>query len=153
GQFMLDMQTDKHGYQEVNPPYLVKDEAMFGTGQLPKFEEDLFFTDPRPAEWAETVSQWIVSSGWSTLGAGEGPFDRSQVDRFLSAVARNANSVFGLVNADATIDFKNPSFGLKRHGLIPTAEVSLTNLVREQILSEDEVAQPMRLTALTPCFR
>lgn len=85
GQFMLDMQTDKHGYQEVAPPYMVKDEAMFGTGQLPKFEEDLF-------------------------RSGE-------------------------------------------HLLIPTAEVSLTNLVREQILSEDEVAQPMRMTALTPCFR
>ncbi|MGX1588243.1 serine--tRNA ligase [Brevundimonas diminuta] len=85
GQFMLDMQTGKHGYQEVAPPYMVKDDAMFGTGQLPKFEEDLF-------------------------RAGE-------------------------------------------HLLIPTAEVSLTNLVREQILSEDEVAEPMRLTALTPCFR
>lgn len=85
GQFMLDMQTAQHGYLEVNPPYLVRDEAMFGTGQLPKFEEDLF-------------------------RVGE-------------------------------------------HLLIPTAEVSLTNLVRETILSEEELAQPMRLTALTPCFR
>lgn len=85
GQFMLDLQTDKNGYLEVAPPYMVKDDAMFGTGQLPKFEEDLF-------------------------RAGE-------------------------------------------HLLIPTAEVSLTNLVREQILAEDEVAEPMRLTALTPCFR
>lgn len=85
GQFMLDMQTVQHGYLEVNPPYLVRDEAMFGTGQLPKFEEDLF-------------------------RVGE-------------------------------------------HLLIPTAEVSLTNLVRETILSEDELATPMRLTALTPCFR
>jgi len=85
GQFMLDLQTGQHGYLEVAPPYMVKDDAMFGTGQLPKFEEDLF-------------------------RAGE-------------------------------------------HLLIPTAEVSLTNLVREQILAEDEVAEPMRLTALTPCFR
>jgi len=85
GQFMLDLQTGTHGYLEVAPPYMVKDDAMFGTGQLPKFEEDLF-------------------------RAGE-------------------------------------------HLLIPTAEVSLTNLVREQILGEDEVATPMRLTALTPCFR
>ncbi|MBU1323644.1 MAG: serine--tRNA ligase [Alphaproteobacteria bacterium] len=85
GQFMLDLQTDQHGYQEVNPPLLVRDEAMFGTGQLPKFEEDLF-------------------------RVGE-------------------------------------------HLLIPTAEVSLTNLVRETILYEDDLAQPMRLTALTPCFR
>lgn len=85
GQFMLDMQTDQHGYLEVNPPLLVRDEAMFGTGQLPKFEEDLF-------------------------RVGE-------------------------------------------HLLIPTAEVSLTNLVRDTILSEDELATPMRMTALTPCFR
>jgi seryl-tRNA synthetase len=85
GQFMLDLQTGEHGYLEVNPPFLVKDEAMFGTGQLPKFEEDLF----------------------------------------------KAGDYF----------------------LIPTAEVSLTNLVREQILNEDEIATPMRLTALTPCFR
>ena len=85
GQFMLDLQTSQHGYLEVAPPYLVKDEAMFGTGQLPKFEEDLFRT-------------------------GE-------------------------------------------HFLIPTAEVSLTNLVRETILSEDDLVTPMRLTALTPCFR
>ena len=76
GQFMLDMQTDQHGYLEVNPPYLVRDEAMFGTGQLPKFEEDLF-------------------------RVGE-------------------------------------------HLLIPTAEVSLTNLVRETILSEDALDTPDR---------
>jgi seryl-tRNA synthetase len=85
GQFMLDVQTVEHGYLEVNPPYLVKDDAMFGTGQLPKFEEDLF-------------------------RVGE-------------------------------------------HLLIPTAEVSLTNLVREQILAEDDLATPIRYTALTPCFR
>ena len=85
GQFMLDVQTEQHGYLEVNPPYLVRDEAMFGTGQLPKFEEDLFRTGD--------------------------------------------------------------------YLLIPTAEVSLTNLVRESILSEEDMAEPMRLTALTPCFR
>ena len=85
GQFMLDVQTGEHGYLEVNPPYLVRDEAMFGTGQLPKFEEDLF-------------------------RVGE-------------------------------------------HLLIPTAEVSLTNLVREQILPESGLAEPIRYTALTPCFR
>jgi seryl-tRNA synthetase len=84
GQFMLDLQTREHGYLEVSPPLLVRDEAAFGTGQLPKFAEDLFRT---------TDGRW----------------------------------------------------------LIPTAEVSLTNLAREQILAEEEL--PMRLTALTPCFR
>ena len=84
GAFMLDMQTREHGYLEVSPPLLVRDEALFGTGQLPKFAEDLFRT---------TDGRW----------------------------------------------------------LIPTAEVSLTNMVLGQIVDEAEL--PMRLTALTPCFR
>ncbi|MBV9840884.1 MAG: serine--tRNA ligase [Sphingomonadaceae bacterium] len=84
GQFMLDVQTEEHGFTEVAPPLLVRDEAAFGTGQLPKFAEDLFRT---------TDGRW----------------------------------------------------------LIPTAEVSLTNLVRDKILRED--ALPQRFTALTPCFR
>jgi seryl-tRNA synthetase len=87
GQFMLDLHTGEHGYTEINPPLLVKDEAMFGTTQLPKFEDDQF---------------WVMGAGF-------------------------------------------------RLGLIPTAEVPLTNLVRESILDEKEL--PMRLTALTPCFR
>ena len=84
GQFMLDRQTGEAGYTECNPPVLVRDQAMLGTGQLPKFAEDSFRT---------TDDRW----------------------------------------------------------LIPTSEVSLTNSVREKIL--DEAQLPMRLTALTPCFR
>ena len=152
GQFMLDVQTAEHGYLEVNPPYLVRDEAMFGTGQLPKFEEDLFFTDPREQDWAERVERMIVAMGRTTLGKGEGPFTRADADRFMAAVARNAHSVFSLGNAEATLEFEG-LFSRKRFGLIPTAEVSLTNLVREQILPEEQLAEPMRLTALTPCFR
>lgn len=83
-QFMLDRQTGANGYEEVNPPLLVRDDAVFGTGQLPKFAEDLFRT---------TTGHW----------------------------------------------------------LIPTAEVSLTNIVRDSILSEADL--PLRFTALTPCFR
>lgn len=84
GQFMLDLHTGEHGYLEVQPPLMTRDDAMYGTGQLPKFSEDLFKT---------TDGRW----------------------------------------------------------LIPTAEVPLTNMVREQIL--DAEALPLRLTALTPCFR
>jgi seryl-tRNA synthetase len=84
GQFMLDLQTQENGYTEVSPPLLVRDEALYGTGQLPKFADDLFRT---------THAHW----------------------------------------------------------LIPTAEVSLTNIVREQITPEEEL--PLRLTALTHCFR
>ncbi|PLX33547.1 MAG: serine--tRNA ligase [Hyphomicrobiales bacterium] len=83
-QFMLDLHVDSHGYTEVLPPLLVRDEVMFGTAQLPKFADDQFRTD---------------NGFW----------------------------------------------------LIPTAEVPLTNLVREQILDEAEL--PMRLTAYTQCFR
>jgi seryl-tRNA synthetase len=83
-QFMLDLHTDEHGYTEINPPLLVRDDTMFGTAQLPKFEEDQF-------------------------PAGED------------------------------------------YWLIPTAEVPLTNLARENIT--DEAKLPMRVTAGTPCFR
>jgi len=87
GQFMLDLHTTEHGYTEVIPPLLVRDEALYGTGQLPKFEEDLFFVP----------------------------------------------------------------HGEARLGLIPTSEVPLTNLVRDEIV--DAKSLPLRFTALTPCFR
>ncbi|NLS73973.1 serine--tRNA ligase [Bradyrhizobium brasilense] len=98
GQFMLDLHTGEHGYTEINPPLLVRDAVMFGTGQLPKFEDDQF---------------WAIK---------------------------------GELLASPNADLRS-----ERLGLIPTAEVSLTNLARESILDEKEL--PMRLTALTPCFR
>jgi len=84
GQFMIDLHTSEHGYTEVSSPLMVRDEAVYGTAQLPKFAEDLFRT---------TDGRW----------------------------------------------------------LIPTAEVTLTNLVREEILDQDKL--PLRFTALTPSFR
>ncbi|AMD59285.1 serine--tRNA ligase [Rhizobium pusense] len=84
GQFMIDLHTSEHGYTEVSSPLMVRDEAMFGTGQLPKFSEDLFKT---------TDGRW----------------------------------------------------------LIPTAEVTLTNLVAGEILEQEKL--PLRFTALTPSFR
>jgi seryl-tRNA synthetase len=135
GQFMLDVQTDQHGYLEVNPPYLVRDEAMFGTGQLPKFEEDLFFAtskyDIRPNDEGK------LSEGPGLLFPNAPDAEVFEENGELVVLVRTSNA--------RMVD-------LPRY-LIPTAEVSLTNLVREQILSEDELAQPMRLTALTPCFR
>ena len=133
GQFMLDLQTDKHGYLEVNPPLLVKEDAMFGTGQLPKFEEDLFATnDP------------IVATGREILKAAEQLRNKPASDL-------SPDETYVVLDA-IDIDLEITKSGNRRY-LIPTAEVSLTNLVREQILAEDEVAEPMRLTALTPCFR
>ncbi|QBX37532.1 serine--tRNA ligase [Brevundimonas sp. S30B] len=154
GQFMLDMQTDQHGYLEVNPPYLVRDEAMFGTGQLPKFENDLFF--------ASSLIEGDFHRDWSEKG--EPNFDLlteeflADASDLIIGVSNDGGLRFGIPNrpnasAKDIIDALKPRMVAKRHFLIPTAEVSLTNLVREQILAEDELAQPMRLTALTPCFR
>src|SRR5712672_1338351 len=105
GQFMLDLHTNEHGYTEINPPLLVRDDVMFGTGQLPKFEDDQF--------WAINGELLAAADGSAVAGLGK--------------------------------------LRSERLGLIPTAEVPLTNLVRESILEEKEL--PMRLTALTPCFR
>lgn len=152
GQFMLDLQADKHGYQEVNPPLLVRDEAMFGTGQLPKFKEDLFAA--RSTDWKAVEAEMKVAAQptadrlheefekLSAEGMTADEFKAS--DRWREIVFEDAKKLWARVEAG---DFNEERW------LIPTAEVSLTNLVRETILSEDELAQPMRLTALTPCFR
>jgi seryl-tRNA synthetase len=116
--FMLDTHTEKFGYIEINPPVLVRDQAMFGTGQLPKFEEDLFATD-------------------------KGSFAQRNL-RQLTQDAPKLNAeeieVVGAALAE-----------MQRLWLIPTAEVSLTNYVADEILSEAEL--PLRFTAHTPCFR
>ncbi|WP_226634536.1 serine--tRNA ligase [Brevundimonas poindexterae] len=141
GQFMLDMQTVQHGYLEVNPPYLVRDEAMFGTGQLPKFSDDLFATGVSLEEQRRRIINDYVPA-----------FDRAVSFELRHGQSRNLaddlgyQAVYDLLFA---LEQRDP----ERRWLIPTAEVSLTNLVRETILSEEELAQPVRLTALTPCFR
>ncbi|WP_046654100.1 serine--tRNA ligase [Brevundimonas diminuta] len=143
GQFMLDLQTSQpadgklHGYLEMNPPLLVRNDAMFGTGQLPKFEEDLFRTDPLEPRWIDKAK-----SSLPTIASASGT---------LAAASKNLEPVLSIYEYWASLDMEGAE--RDRFYLIPTAEVSLTNLVREQILSEDEFAQPMRLTALTPCFR
>jgi len=150
GQFMLDLQTDQHGYLEVNPPLLVRDEAMFGTGQLPKFEEDLFRVDSVSKKYVrsafrqavdDVIGQKLAQQHFELKGAYPGGWDETSAN--WDASSEGALSFF-----ESVLELESSN-----RWLIPTAEVSLTNLVREQILPEDEVATPMRLTALTPCFR
>ena len=164
GQFMLDMQTDKHGYLEVNPPYLVGDEAMFGTGQLPKFEEDLFKTvikaDTSLASLIPILQfglQYFLETSPDALKDLSSQPESQRGAWLVLWLERNAAS---LVAKDPDTYAEGLKAARRRAGgedrtafLIPTAEVSLTNLVRETILSEDELATPMRMTALTPCFR
>jgi seryl-tRNA synthetase len=122
GQFMLDVHTSEpHNYTEVAPPLLVRADAMFGTAQLPKFREDQFIAT-NDLFFREAFNQAVNEHDAGTLLEG---VDVSHRTGQLTT-ARNL-------------------------WLIPTAEVPLTNLVRESII--DEAQLPMRLTACTPCFR
>ncbi|QIB35633.1 serine--tRNA ligase [Ancylobacter pratisalsi] len=134
GQFFIDTHTEEHGYMEVAPPVLVKDEAMFGTAQLPKFRDDQFMAGT--PEITDAYRRAITS-------ALHGLSDASKGDTFpLATVKAVAEAITNNIDASA-VD--------KRRWLIPTAEVPLTNLVAQSILSEEEL--PLRFTALTPCFR
>jgi seryl-tRNA synthetase len=130
GQMMLDVHTGEHGYEEINPPLLVRNETMFGTAQLPKFKDDQF-----SAHRALTVDEWSKVA------------DQLNEDRFW----KQAGDSKQRFTADGLIRVEEIRSQLGHLWLIPTAEVSLTNLVRESIV--DESALPMRLTACTPCFR
>ncbi len=132
GQFMLDLQTTQNGYLEVSPPLLVNDDAMFGTGQLPKFEDDLFKTQ------AESFASY-------------GERLEAEVRRRLDERFPNGQPITLDAWDNITAQVPNELDILEPRWLIPTAEVSLTNLVREAITDEAEL--PLRLTALTPCFR
>jgi seryl-tRNA synthetase len=127
GQFMLDQQTSRHGYTECATPLLVKDPAVFGTGQLPKFAGDLFFS--------------------ADMGTREELFWKAMPPDFESVMAAAAPGKFR-GTLQALLDEADTA---EQFWLIPTAEVSLTNSVREQILAEADL--PLRFTALTPCFR
>jgi seryl-tRNA synthetase len=132
GQFFLDVHTGEHGYTEVNPPLLVRDDAMFGTAQLPKFTADQFQTfteEDRRTEKAE--------------------FGKEILAKTIDVVATRGIE-FARTMLEWPVGFRF-DYNPKRHWLIPTAEVPLTNLVREFILDEKEL--PLRFTALTPCFR
>jgi seryl-tRNA synthetase len=150
-QFMLDLHTNEHGYVEVNPPLLVNDNTMFGTAQLPKFAEDQFETKIKRYQTAE----FSTPSGATVLFKPEDlVFPSDELKKGFLNVRERYQS------ANTSITFSGVGYASsptpilsveERLWLIPTAEVSLTNLVRESIL--DETQLPMRYTACTPCFR
>jgi len=126
GQFMLDVHTSEpHNYTEISPPLLVRDEVMFGTAQLPKFEDDQFFA----LKWN------LVDAAWKEGLEGE----------------EDDQAMFESIGHEGVFRYFLTLLANDRLSLIPTAEVPLTNLVRESIV--DEAQLPMRLTACTPCFR
>ncbi|MGE0047202.1 MAG: serine--tRNA ligase, partial [Hyphomonadaceae bacterium] len=153
---MIDLHTMQNGYEEVAPPLLVRDSTMYGTGQLPKFGDDLYFRtaekpipqdeveeilkkperlhDITPKYYSSNVSSStsvvsvLISENWGQLGAD---------------AQRNIRKQF--LHSSRIVDAENSLW------LTPTAEVSVTNIVREQILDGDTL--PKRWTADTPCFR
>ncbi len=131
-QFMLDLHTDEHGYQEVNPPLLVNDETMRGTAQLPKFFEDQFFAT-RDSERSKLLD-----------GALAGVNDDE-----LELMCVGGATKEKLIDLVHRVLGRAPTH--EDLWLIPTAEVPLTNLVRESILDESQL--PLRFTAGTYCFR
>jgi seryl-tRNA synthetase len=140
-QFMLDLHTDEArpnnlnenleigGYVEISPPLLVRDSTMFGTAQLPKFVDDQFL-----ATRTITRTELLQDALRYALDNDKGAFAKGEID--LETLVERT-----LQRAPLKEDF----------WLIPTAEVPLTNLVREQILDEKQL--PLRFTAYTPCFR
>jgi seryl-tRNA synthetase len=135
-QFMLDLHTDHHGYTEIDPPLLVRDDAMFGTAQLPKFKEDQFQTArsyPSELESADTAAKFMAQLPTEVFQRFPALIDELKKVPTIQALDR---------------DVLRHEFGL---WLIPTAEVPLTNIVRESILDEKQL--PMRFTAGTACFR
>jgi len=187
GQFMLDLHANEHGYTEVAPPLLVRDEVMFGTAQLPKFTDDQFdalntqrfnvglaravvdASAPKQEEFRNAFNQAIdefdrgelkdediqrrirelLQSQQSQRVTFRDAFNQA-IDEFDrgelkdEGVQRRINELLQPVTSQAT-KLADSLW------LIPTAEVPLTNLVRESILDEAEL--PMRFTACTPCFR
>jgi seryl-tRNA synthetase len=176
--FMLDTQTRENGYEEVSPPFLVRDQALVGTGQLPKFEEDLFQTKvyvsdeektdlqtvPAHLAEAQSISDSLMEDIEVLKTAGKSLNDipygtvanlngfleskgflpanslddmKSQLDKLIGSLEKRFDQYIAYLDAEAF--------------LIPTSEVPLTNLVREQILTASHL--PIRYTAHTPCFR
>ena len=125
GQFFIDVHTSEHGYTEIAPPLLVRDEVMYGTAQLPKFKDDQFAV------------------------VREHDFDQ-QVEIAVAEIEARKVKPGSFEMAEKITPFELPT-RQDRFWLIPTAEVPLTNLVRESIVDEAEL--PMRVTAYTPCFR
>ena len=142
GQMFLDLHTGEHGYEEVNPPLLVSDDTMFGTAQLPKFENDQF-----PTKIEHLVEPDEYDVGTSSPGNLQVLFKGARAPELLK---RFKGKIF-LTKDDSSFKAKVRPYIEDTLWLIPTAEVSLTNLVREAIVDPDKL--PMRLTACTPCFR
>jgi seryl-tRNA synthetase len=165
GAFMLDIHTapEKNGiggYTEIAPPLMVRDDVMYGTAQLPKFRDDQYFSTT--AETLKAMEE-AVESALDLEATSEHDIFVSNLNRLLrnlfvhgfsreaieGAATRALKNMPSASRSKALPNFNEPT--KERWWLIPTAEVPLTNLVRDSI--RDEAELPIRVTAFTPCFR
>ncbi|KCZ99208.1 seryl-tRNA ligase [Hyphomonas polymorpha PS728] len=163
--FMLDLQTTEHGYEEVSPPLLVRDQALLGTGQLPKFEEDLFHTNMQSAALRDSLRRasdefislsekrnnllkaFVTAEDTARTNGTDTSWTKGIYQEFAESLERTVEShKWFQTQFDGSQNVRSTA-----HYLIPTAEVPLTNLVREQIIESAQL--PLRFTAHTPCFR
>ncbi len=176
GQFMLDVQTREHGYQECNPPVLVGDDAMYGTDKLPKFAEDSFSAlneytkltiqlEVLSKRFAQTSLNFDMIKDLdhrfrkfsnSSIETDEKLIALKQInDKFIELYKAGASDFSEINDQVSKINSRLSDMEGRRQDsslwLIPTSEVSLTASVMGELL--DEAALPMRLTALTLCFR
>jgi len=152
--FMLDLQTDEHGYVEHSPPFMVRGEALYGTGQLPKFEDDLYkIANNNLLVAAQATGSAMALDNVLTRQLTDENYKRIQIEDvqdtdmadFLRATKDYLETHIKRFNFERNIANEDTQY------LIPTAEVSLTNIVRESIIDADTL--PRRMTAHTPCFR
>jgi seryl-tRNA synthetase len=159
---MLDIQTGENGYVEHATPMMVREHAMFGTGQLPKFEDDLFrirgaYSRKLESHAVMSIQRYWANGALERVGALKGlnAASDAELGKALEAWSSELRPV--LAQSDSELDEIGDAMGTMLeskagdHYLIPTAEVSLTNIYREQIVDGDIL--PVRMTAATPCFR
>jgi seryl-tRNA synthetase len=141
--FMLDLHTREHGYTEVLPPFMVNAESMYGTGQLPKFEADLFKV---PIDTFEPDVHHIPVVGEEVVALGQnGMFKVKHVCGWDVEIELKGAPHFTVTVPRGALSYRRNFY------LIPTAEVPVTNLYRDETLDGSRL--PVSLAAYTPCFR
>ena len=157
--FMLDLQTQEHGYTETTPPFMVRGDALYGTGQLPKFEEDLYKIESidRQAIYNKIQAE-IKAFRDSAISKHASEIIKLYQENNITEESERKGVAEGYLKQKMKEQVESKILGpeflgefLNRHYLIPTSEVSLTNIVRESIVDPDTL--PRRMTAHTPCFR
>ncbi len=155
-QFMLDLHTREHGYEEINPPVLVRDAAMFGTAQLPKFRDDQYFASSE-ISWSDLDSVFDSNSNAPVLIRQLTPTKLREIAEQIAKLSGDEEARYAAENEGGSLalhtffDAVQARHMTQSSWLIPTAEVPMTNLVRESIV--DEAKLPLRFTAGTLCFR